>query len=224
MGIKTFAIKIFYLKKRRKLAKQFPNSRINYTTILNNETKLEGYNVIYSHCNLCDTSVGICTSIGHNNYLANCSIGKFCSIASNVSVQPYTHPIDFISTYPGFFNTKSDLPFGRGTRDFDEKIMCSDGKAVNIGNDVWIGQNVIIKGGITIGDGAIIGMGAVVTKDVPPYAIVGGVPAKIIRYRFDQKEIERLLELQWWDWPIEKIKSNSQLFTDKNAFFELFCK
>ena len=89
-----------------------------------------------------------------------------------------------------------------------------------IGHDVWIGANALILPEVTIGDGAVIAAGAVVTRDVPPYAIVGGVPARVIRYRFSPEMIDAFLEIKWWDWPLEKIKENFDLFYHP----ELFCK
>lgn len=91
---------------------------------------------------------------------------------------------------------------------------------VRIGNDVWIGANAVILPGVTVGDGAVIAAGAVVTKDVKPYSIVGGVPAKLIKYRFEPWQIELLLKLKWWDWPLEKIKENITLFQNPKKFFE----
>ena len=91
-------------------------------------------------------------------------------------------------------------------------------KPVHIGNDVWIGQNVLLKGGIRIGDGAIIAMGAVITKDVPPFAIVGGVPARVIRYRFSQSDIEQITQTQWWNKEDQWLKCHAHLFSNPQKF------
>lgn len=131
-------------------------------------------------------------------------IGKFCSIACGAKFifNCANHTLKSLSTYtfPLFFE-EWDLPKSEVTSAWDNK-----GDIV-IGNDVWIGYDAVIMGGVTIGDGAIIGTRAVVTKDVEPYSIVGGVPAKEIRKRFALEVIKRLLELQWWNWPEEKIRS-----------------
>lgn len=130
-------------------------------------------------------------------------IGKFCSIACGAKFlfNSANHTLDSLSTYtfPIFFE-EWGLPVEDIPRAWDNK-----GDIV-IGNDVWIGYEAVVMAGVTIGDGAIIGARAVVTKDVPPYTIVGGVPAKPIRKRFDDETIERRLDLKWWDWPIEKIR------------------
>lgn len=97
-------------------------------------------------------------------------------------------------------------------------------KKVIIGNDVWIGSHALILGGVKIGDGAVIGAGAVVTKDVPPYAVVGGVPARIIKYRFSQEIIDKLLEIKWWNLPENILKENIKLFQTDNITFDLLQK
>ena len=133
-------------------------------------------------------------------------IGKFCSFAYGVCVGPTQHPTNFLSSHP--FQYCGSLEILRGsTPDFEDIInkkpisVAHMSQPCVIGNDVWIGRNAIIQDGVKIGDGAIVASGAVVTKDVPAYAIVGGVPAKIIKYRFDEKTIARLLASKWWDLP-----------------------
>lgn len=129
--------------------------------------------------------------------IRNCDIGRYCSIAKNVIISPPEHPVNWLS-----ITCRQYLPCYLDYEKFVGKqvpVMNFDMmRRVQIGNDVWIGANATILGGVSIGDGAIVAAGAVVTKDVPPYAIVGGVPARIIRYRFDAQTIERLLSLQWW--------------------------
>ena len=130
-------------------------------------------------------------------------IGKFCSIACGAKFlfTSGNHAMQSLSTYP--------FPIFFEEWNLDARDICSawDNKGdIIIGSDVWIGYEAVIMAGVTIGDGAIIGTRAVVTKDVPPYTIVGGVPAKIIRKRFDDATIERLENLRWWDWDAAKIQ------------------
>ncbi len=132
-------------------------------------------------------------------------VGKFCSIACGAKFlfTSANHTMRSISTYPfPIFFEEWGLDVTNITSAWDNK-----GDIV-IGNDVWIGYEAIVLSGVTIGDGAIIGTRAVVTKDVPPYTIVGGIPAKPIRKRFSDEVISKLLELQWWNWPENRIKEN----------------
>ncbi len=133
------------------------------------------------------------------------TIGKFCSIACGAKFlfNSANHALGSLSTYPfPIFFEEWGLPVEDIPRAWDNK-----GDIV-IGNDVWIGYEAVILAGVTVGDGAVVGTRAVVTKDVPPYTIVGGVPAKPIRKRFSEAVIDRLLVLQWWDWPEERIAAS----------------
>ena len=140
------------------------------------------------------------------------TIGKYCSIGRDVAIAPGMHPSEFLSSSPYFY---CDF---LGWRENDEYKEMTTPCA--IGNDVWIGHGVFIKDGITIGDGAIIAAGAVVVKDVEPYSVVGGVPARLIKYRFDDKTIKELLELKWWDMD-EKIVKKCP-YKDINKAIEYF--
>ncbi len=132
-------------------------------------------------------------------------IGKFCSIACGAKFifTSANHTMKSLSTYPfPIFFEEWGLDVANVTEAWDNK------GDIIIGNDVWIGYEAVILSGVTVGDGAIIGARAVVTKDVPPYTIVGGVPARHIRRRFDEETVTRLMELKWWEWSDEKIKNN----------------
>jgi virginiamycin A acetyltransferase len=138
-------------------------------------------------------------------------IGKFCAIASGVEfvMNGGNHLVDAVSSYP--FSI-----FGNGWEHAMEGRQFPNKGDIVIGNDVWLGYRSVIFAGVTIGDGAIVGACSVVTKDVPPYTIVAGYPAREIRRRFSDAEIERLLDLRWWDWPIERITANAHALTGRS--------
>lgn len=158
-----------------------------YNDFVSDPTQFEKNNVLYHY------------PINHEKLI----IGKFCSIACGARFlfTSANHTLASLSTYPfPIFYEEWNLDKAQITSAWDRK-----GDIV-IGNDVWIGYEAVILSGIHIGDGAIIGSRAVVTRDVPPYTIVGGIPAHKIKQRFPQPVIDRLLELQWWDWPAEQIR------------------
>lgn len=144
------------------------------------------------------------------------SVGQFCSFAHGTHiVLGGEHRADFISTYrfPAY------PPFNETHRHLAEDTSITKG-AVVIGNDVWLGHQTLILSGVTIGDGAIIGAGSVVRHDIPPYAIVAGNPARVAGFRFPPEQIEALLQLKWWNWPIERISSHlDQLMSDDISAF-----
>lgn len=131
-------------------------------------------------------------------------IGSYCSIAHDVSIQEYNHRMDRCSTY--FFSSNI---FNEGM----EQDIASRGP-ISIGNDVWIASRVVVGSGVTIGDGAVIGANSVVLEEVPPYAIVAGSPARVLRYRFDENVVARLRALKWWDWDDDRISRNRELFLE----------
>lgn len=143
------------------------------------------------------------------------SIGSFCSISGFVVIANGNHPINFVTTHPITYN-----PEYRMVNRFYSEIFT--GSEVTISNDVWIGASVTILPGVKIGNGAVIGAGAVVTKDVPDYAVVIGVPAKIHKYRFSDDIIQALLRIKWWEWPDEKIKENIHLLSSPQEFIAKF--
>lgn len=130
------------------------------------------------------------------------SIGKYCSLAPDVILWEPLHDMERLSSYYVFANL-----FGEG---WDRDVISKG--PIRIGNDVWIGARAIVVSGVSVGDGAVIGAGSVVTKDVPPYAIVAGVPGRVLKYRFSEPVRGRLVELQWWNWPEDKIRRNRALF------------
>lgn len=167
-----------------------------------------------------DSYIDSFTYIFDDTVISKVVIGKFCSIGQNCKFRVGIHPSrDFVSTHPIFFSTKKQVGIT-----FADKDYFQEEKGIKIGNDVWIGANVIILDGVTIGDGAIIGAGAVVTKDVPPYSIYGGVPAKLIRYRFEQKTIDFLVKFKWWNKDEEWLKTNFQDFHNIDKFLQRYAQ
>lgn len=160
------------------------------------------------------------TTIGKYSYIGNfCTIvyseiGNFCSVADNCIIGGANHPIKQISTSPVFQEGQNILKKNFYDHKFKPYVT------TNIGNDVWIGNNCLVKAGITISDGAIIGMGSVVTKDVGPFEIWAGNPAKLIRYRFEDDVIEKLVNIKWWDFQDEKIQSVSKYMNNVETFLK----
>lgn len=152
--------------------------------------------------------------MGKNNSICNAEIGAFCSIASYCAIGGGTHSLVAVSTSPVFQGGRNIL--GKNFAELNGVIS----KPVKIGNDVWIGENVFINDNIIIGDGAVIGAHSVVTHDVPPYAIVVGAPAKVVRYRFKEEEIDELLQIRWWEWPEDRILQMGYCFDSIEHFLQ----
>jgi acetyltransferase-like isoleucine patch superfamily enzyme len=216
--LKNMFTKIFFRINNlyRKLKLRKTNVVLLSGVLFNNKTKF-GRNIkIYKNTSILDSEIGNGTYVGWNAVYNNCRIGKFCSIAPFSKIIYGKHPSStFISTHPAFFsiNKQAGFTFTNSNVFEENSYVLKDEKiSVTIGNDVWIGHGVSIMEGLEIGDGAIIATGAVVTKNVPAYAVVAGVPSRIIKYRFTECEIEKLKELRWWDKDISWIQNNFHLF------------
>lgn len=171
---------------------------------------------LYPLFHISNSKIGDYTYIAQNSIISMTHIGKFCSIGPNLVCGWGIHPTNGISTSPMFYSTMKQ---NGKTLSAVDKI--EEKKTITIGNDVFIGANVTILDGVTIGDGAVIGAGAVVSKDIPPYAIAVGCPIKVIRYRFEEGQIEALKRIEWWDFPEEKLKNVEKYFFDVETFLEL---
>ena len=171
------------------------------------KVKSESDVIFYNNGNFHDLIIGRYTYISTHATMSMVSVGRFCSIGPQFMCGLGDHPTDFASTSPIFFSLARQCGFS-----FAEQNLFEERKRIDIGHDVWIGARVFIRDGVRIGNGAIIAAGAVVVKDVPPYAIVGGVTAKLIRYRFPDEIIAELLKLQWWEWSEEKLRKAQPYF------------
>lgn len=197
------------------MLKHLFNNRISIFALV------DSYSEISKSARVCHHAKIFKSQINNNSYIAprtqivNSVVGKYCSIASDCSIGLDSHSMKFISTSPIFTSKRNSLKY-----EWVNKTTYNPVKKVIIGNDVWIGNRVIIIGGVKIGNGAIIGAGAIVTKDVPDYAIVVGVPAQVIKYRFSAEIINKLLSISWWEIAEEDLRSQIDLFSKDNFSIE----
>jgi acetyltransferase-like isoleucine patch superfamily enzyme len=201
--------------KRR--AARFPTVRFDAGARADAACVLEGFNVLCSGVDLNNVRLGRHTYVAYNAILQNATIGRFCSIGPEARIGLGRHPLDnVVSTHPAFFaaaNVSMYESFVARTT-FEQTLPCT------IGNDVWLGARVTVVDGVTIADGAVVAAGAVVTRDVPPYAIVAGVPARLLRHRVTPEQAEHLLRLRWWDRDLAWVKRNADRFGDLKRFLQ----
>lgn len=220
--LRHFLFFLYHWLYHRKLVKFW------YTSDFSPRCQLEGMNMIGRRTRF-SGSLGYGSTMG-DDCLLNGEIGRFCSIGHRCTYTNATHPIKapFVTSSSLFYSISGQkFPMGRSFAQeqlFDEFLFldAKRGLVNRIGSDVWLGHEVNLIGGIEIADGAVVLSRAVVTKDVPPYAIVGGIPAKVIGYRYDPETIEFLLRVKWWDRSPEWLKQNWRLLTDIEAFKQYF--
>lgn len=167
-----------------------------------------------SECTMTKVVMGRYSYVGSGTRITDAVVGAFTSIGGRCGIGGGIHPTDMVSTSPAFLRGKNIL------RTNFAQIAYEASKTVVIGNDVWIGEGVHIMSGVTIGNGAVIGAHAVVTSDVAPYTIVAGVPARVIKKRFDDITIDKLQKLEWWSWPDEKLKKYGKDFSSPQQLFD----
>jgi len=216
--IRKIHFNIFRLQQKKN------NVIIEKKALVTTDSFFEGHNIVHSNAYVFCSHIGKGSYIHENSVIKRCLIGRYSSIGPNVIIVEGNHPTrTYVSTHPLLYADRemAGLSFGAHS-DFEEYSYADDDHKYfcKIGNDVWIGNSALIINGCTIGDGAVIASGAVVTKDVPPYAVVAGVPAKILRYRFDDETINELEKSEWWNKDEDWIRKNISLFNDVEQFRE----
>ena len=195
--------------------KNLRNPAVSSFAFIDNKSEIDRKAKLYQFTKVFDSNIGKYSYIGRRTEIAYTEIGHFCSIAGECHIGMGIHTLENISTSP-IFTEKHN---GTGTSWCNNDTGTPYKKTI-IGNDVWIGLRAMVLGGVNIGDGAVIAAGAIVTKDVPPYAIVAGVPARIIRYRFSPEIIKQLEYIKWWELPEDVLQRNIELFQKDNLDFE----
>lgn len=186
---------------------------------------LEGENYIGNYSELINSKMGYASYVGDFVCFDNVSVGRYTSIASHTKIIKGQHPVSgFVSTHPAFYACNNHILSYVDKTLFCEYRFTESGYSVDIGNDVWIGEDVSIMEGVKIADGTIVAAGTLVTKNTEPYSVIGGVPGRIIKYRFEKDDIDFLLKLKWWTMDKSWIQKNHKLFTDINLLKKYISK
>lgn len=213
---------ILYIYHKRKNGKrvQFP-----YSASMSHRCEFEGMNAIGANSAFYG-KMGLGSYISTSCHIS-ADIGRFSSLGNRISQIVETHPVKepFVTTSPMFFSTRRQNGHTFANKQIAEEYRFYDREreiAFRVGNDCWIGNDVCFIGGVNVGDGAVVLARAIVTKDVPPYAIVGGIPAKVIGYRYDEETISLLQRVQWWNKDVEWLREHADLMCDMEAFKAYF--
>lgn len=201
-------------RRRRRAAARFPTLVLHEGAAFTDECIIGPHCVLFRDAFLDHTVLGSYSYLQSASVATNADIGPFCSIGSSVTIGLAAHPTTLLSTSPVFYDPQQPLPAFLTDRVLHEATA----PRTTIGADVWIGQGAMIKAGLTIGVGAVIGAGAVVTRDVEPYQIVGGNPARVIRARFADDLVTRLVTSRWWECQPAVLRDLSKTFGDPAAF------
>lgn len=194
--------------ERHRLARRLHGFRAHHSSFVA-DTQFEGAHTLGPRVIVAHSSLGFGTYLAANSEVIRSDIGRYCSIGQHVLIGGMDrHPTDRLSTHPCFYSGA-----GRSVLSIGVDASVVEEARTWIGHDVWIGARSVIVSGVRVGAGAIIGAGAVVVKDVAPYSVVGGVPARVLRQRFQPELVDALVALNWWDWPLEKIRRNVALFS-----------
>lgn len=205
MGAKSYLSSVFSLKK-------ITHKHVSLFSLWDKKSSFTRFTHVLSGAKLNNAKVGKYSRIGVNCQVRNADIGNFTAIGKDSILGLGQHPTDYLTSHSIFYK-KGNWGWHD---DWIAPIEFNDDKRIHVGNDVWIGRHCMVMDGVTIGDGVTVAAGAVVTKDIPPFAIVGGVPAKVIKYKFSQEMIDRLEEIQWWNLPDDEISKVIDLFHKKH--------
>ena len=192
--------------RRPKLLREIAGFHAAWQSYADAACQFAPYSAMHKGSQIFATNLGVASYVAGAR-IGHATIGNFCSIGPGVRIGPGRHPTHWLSTHPAFYGDNGECRLSLGHASFEPY------RTTVIGNDAWIGANAIVMDGLTIGDGAIVAAGAVVTRDVPPFTVVAGVPARIVRKRFDAETCAALLDWQWWNLPLDTLRRLASEFT-----------
>lgn len=192
---------------------KFKGSKIHAFSSISMDTAIAECCVIFPDVVLAHSVLERHTYIQRATTIVNTVIGSFCSIGSNVKIGLPDHPLNYVSTHPAFYDPTQPI-----LRSFVTDVLHQVSKKTSLGHDIWVGDGAFIRSGVTIGTGAVVAAGSVVVKDIEPYSIVGGNPARHIKYRFENDIVDGLLKSQWWTFSEAELSQLSQAFVEPLSF------